>query len=412
MTITSRQKRHSDRSERSVPGRRAFDGRAFLIWLLILFLVAAAAFFGDKLYGWAAVLLILLLPLISHLLARTARGRLKVWLDLPVTSPKKLPFSGTAALTSKSLLPIRRIDLPLTITNDLTGETQTVTLGLTAPAARRTQETFRFTSAHCGQITFAADRVLLYDWFGFWPLSVPVKASRPITILPETFESDVQIRLPHTEPGETDSWYQIKGEEDPTELFALRDYVPGDPVRRMHWKLTAKRDTPIVKDISRPIDQSLLLFWDKRSPNQTGETAKTDNIADDPGAAPDSLAESLVSVALSLAGQNIPFTLGWLDGEGLHYEDVTSEEEVLKAIPLLVRTRPDDSDSLPSEIARVERFSKVLWFTERYPRELEASLPYETTVLLCSEDNDAAGALPVIRFESDEIREVFTVCQL
>ena len=381
--------------------------RAFLIWLLILLLMTAAAFFSDTPYGWAAPLLVLVLPLISHLLSRTAAGKLKVRIDLPATSPKYLSIEGSASLSSRSILTARTAVLPLLITNDLTGETESAELALAAPSGGRSMSLFRFTPAHCGQITFSADRILLYDWFGFWPAVIPLRASRPVTVLPETFESDVQIHLPHTEPGETDSWYQVKGEEDPTELFALRDYTPGDPVRRIHWKLSAKRDTLVVKDISRPIDQSLLVFWDKR-PADKSEEEEAARAAD----VPDSLAESLASVALSIASQNIPFTLGWLDREGLHYADVTGEEDVLKAIPLLVRTRPDKDDSLPAEIERIGRFSKALWFAESYPRDLEGYLPYETTVLLCSEETDAAGSLPVIRFEADEIKEVFTVCQL
>lgn len=37
--------------------------------------------------------------------------------------------------------------------------------------------------------------------------------------------------------------------DDPSETFALREYVPGDRVRSIHWKLTEKTGEVIVRQL-------------------------------------------------------------------------------------------------------------------------------------------------------------------
>ena len=41
--------------------------------------------------------------------------------------------------------------------------------------------------------------------------------------------------------------------DDPSELFALRDYQPGDRMARIHWKLSARKGEWYVKEFSRPV---------------------------------------------------------------------------------------------------------------------------------------------------------------
>ncbi len=49
----------------------------------------------------------------------------------------------------------------------------------------------------------------------------------------------------HFQPGGVNSTWSI-GESD--EFVSLRDYRDGDPIRKIHWASTAKRDKPIVKE--------------------------------------------------------------------------------------------------------------------------------------------------------------------
>ena len=134
--------------------------------------------------------------------------------------------------------------------------------------------------------------------------------------------------------------------DDPSEIFDVRDFVDGDKIQRIHWKLSGKFDRLIVRDPALPITRNVLVFWER-----TGQSGNVKRI--------DAQAETVVSVCRSLADGGIQFTLGWNDTEGnvcvLH--EICGMEDLVGVIPsllraagqrdgvggasLLVQTRPD-----------------------------------------------------------------------
>ena len=54
---------------------------------------------------------------------------------------------------------------------------------------------------------------------------------------------------------------------DYSETFQLREYVPGDSIKQIHWKLSEKLDKLVVREASLPVQKSTLVFWDKYAEN-------------------------------------------------------------------------------------------------------------------------------------------------
>lgn len=46
---------------------------------------------------------------------------------------------------------------------------------------------------------------------------------------------------------------------DASEMFDIRDYVPGDDIRTIHWKLSGKTDELIVRQASAPSHYNIAL---------------------------------------------------------------------------------------------------------------------------------------------------------
>jgi uncharacterized protein (DUF58 family) len=46
------------------------------------------------------------------------------------------------------------------------------------------------------------------------------------------------------------------------EFFAVRDYLPGDPIKRIHWSLFARRDFPVVREYLPSVQHAVVLFLD------------------------------------------------------------------------------------------------------------------------------------------------------
>lgn len=82
------------------------------------------------------------------------------------------------------------------------------------------------------------------------------------------------------------------------EFAELREYVPGDPLRDIHWKTTAKRDELIVTEFAAETDAESVTV-------AAGANAE--------GA--DMMAEATASIVLSLVGDGIPVELSLPRGE-------------------------------------------------------------------------------------------------
>lgn len=81
------------------------------------------------------------------------------------------------------------------------------------------------------------------------------------------------------------------------EFEELREYSPGDPLRDIHWKTTAKRDDLVVKEFAAEAEAEMVTL-------SGGATAGAD----------DAMAEALASVALALVEEGIPVEVSTIRG--------------------------------------------------------------------------------------------------
>ena len=75
---------------------------------------------------------------------------------------------------------------------------------------------------------------------------------------------------------QTEGLMQNRRSSDPSEIFDIRDYVPGDDIRTVHWKLSAKTGSLIVRQASDPshYDAALLPDLGLRQQGETRPTAE------------------------------------------------------------------------------------------------------------------------------------------
>ena len=100
-----------------------------------------------------------------------------------------------------------------------------------------------------GIVQLARTRVLRPDALGLINSMVTLALPQSLLVLPELYDVPA-IELPGTRrhhPGGLQAAQQV-GESQ--EFLQLRDYRPGDPVKRLHWPSTARTGRPIVKETS------------------------------------------------------------------------------------------------------------------------------------------------------------------
>ena len=253
----------------------------------VLCLCVLSVFLTDY-PAYFALMFMLVLPLPSlaagYLLSRTIRTSCVI--D-QTRVEKEEPF--TVRLSCENSLPLlpARLNIELTLHNhtlQLT-ETETLKLNVGRKASIVTQD---LSSPVCGKLSATTGNATVLDPLGLWRFPLPLAERRdprnhrnpqtthnphdpqatqgPNSVLVMPTLASV---LPIIEPklrahrdAENDGTLPVVKGDDPSELFELRDYQPGDKISRVHWKLSDKHDRLIVKEYGRVVSAETLILLD------------------------------------------------------------------------------------------------------------------------------------------------------
>ena len=85
------------------------------------------------------------------------------------------------------------------------------------------------------------------DPFGLVRSFVTLSVRQSFFVLPKRYEAP-SVQLPGTRKHNPGGVSLASSVGDSEEFMSMRDYRPGDPLRKIHWKSWAKTDRPIVKE--------------------------------------------------------------------------------------------------------------------------------------------------------------------
>lgn len=209
-------------------------GRNWAAYLLALGCAALFYSFYMASLSWTVLLAALLLPLFSLLASLPWMVGVRARLRMPGKTVRGGP--AVAELVSAARKPLRlraRVEL-----RDLTGQSRRCrTLRLSAPLTLDT--------AHCTVLALRVKWVRVYDVLGLFWLPVPRPAACQTAVLPAPVWPGEKPALPRA--GEA-APLRPKVGGGLAEEHDVRLYRPGDPVNAIHWKLTAKTDTPMIRE--------------------------------------------------------------------------------------------------------------------------------------------------------------------
>ena len=264
---------------------------ALLLWFF--------AWFGSG-AALALALLLILLPLCTIPVSLYIRRKLEVKVKAAVSLRKGQEGTITVKLDNPTIFAALRVRCDVMVQNQLNrGIMQQSVFTWIGPRKVR-QCPLQVESDYCGRMRVWVPRVVLYDCFGIFGIRCKCNAVAHITVQPDTFEPNVVLVPNPSGSDDSESYSQDRPGADLTETFQLREYVPGDSPRQIHWKLTNKFDKLIVRDPGLPISKNVLVFWER-----TGESQNSGRI--------DAQAEVVISLCRSLVDMGIQFNVGWND---------------------------------------------------------------------------------------------------
>lgn len=183
--------------------------------------------------AWVLLWWLLILPVLSVLLSIPAMKTAR----FSIACPQQVTMGETATvrLQTQCRFPIPAYKCTLRIRHCITGELFTCVPGE------------QLQTAHCGGQEISVESLRLYDYFGLFCKKIKNVESCVLTVEPEQVTLN---KLP--DKSTADGTGRPKRGGGFSEEHDLRHYVPGDELRQIHWKLTAKTGKYVVKE---PLEQ-------------------------------------------------------------------------------------------------------------------------------------------------------------
>ncbi len=171
---------------------------------------------------------------------------------------------------------------------------------------------------NCGEILFQCEKIQIRDVLRLFALNISPFEEMRMVCYPAAM--DVQAEISGSVSGisrEEGMTLNRKG-NDSSEMFDIRDYVPGDDIRSIHWKLSSKTGELILRQASEPSHYDVAILPDFGR-NQWG-TALRDAEGSAAVALGTALAEQLVE-------QGYAFCMIIPTNSGLQVREVRSERQ-------------------------------------------------------------------------------------
>lgn len=107
------------------------------------------------------------------------------------------------------------------------------------------------------------DKIMYYDLLHLFSSSKKCRQSVSVLVLPQIYPVAMEIRSSFRYHGEESGLYYDEEEgNDPSEILEIREYRPGDRMQKIHWKLSQRIDTLMVKEYSEPIGFAVVFLLD------------------------------------------------------------------------------------------------------------------------------------------------------
>ncbi len=362
-----------------------------IAWGIIIICAAILYLFDNGTVTLALLICTVLVPLASIVLLLIFGKKVRVQLETKDDS------AGELRVTKAGHLPLGEVCAIVRCENLRTGQCDQAEIRTPADRSERCVP-LELNKPHAGKHEISLISGTLSDALGLIRCSIQTEGTSGITVYPEVFPIHASLSSSSAVMLESDRYSDRRSGNDPGEVREIREYVPGDPVRNIHWKLSEKTDKLLVKELGMPVTDQLMVLLD---------TSDTD--ADTDYDAMDTVASVFVSLLQTLASEGYEFNAGWNDKDGQPVQrKIRTSAQIIEAADSFLAA-PPGSGSLLSQIeqARTDsRFSHLVITGSRIPDGIDAIAGgAQVTLLLCGWDNAAGEGMNIIGFHKDNYRQ-------
>ena len=320
-------------------------------------MISLVFFFSEPFLFYAGIAMILIAIAVGIGMHQECRG-LEVQLKVGkgVRGGEEIPFEITVQ-TPRSPWFLRCVQMDLAIQNEMFQTTEQTRLIL--PLSGRVNSfTWKETVPLCGEIEVTCSQIRAYDFLRLFCRKIETLELASAVVYPKQRRLQVQLsRAAAGIPKYTGMVQNRKG-SDPSEMFDIRDYTPGDDIRSIHWKLSSKTDNLILRQASDPAYYNTVLL-----PDFGRNQLKQEHAAEQMNAAIGYAA----AFGEELLRQNVGFGFAFPTPQGLKIEEVRSRSAFQQLVALWLSVPVQETSGTGLRYFEMdhleERFTKLILFS-------------------------------------------------
>lgn len=114
----------------------------------------------------------------------------------------------------------------------------------------------------CGSVELSCTQAMAYDVLGLIGISMQKPEKRAICIYPKKVPIQLKKKNSTGSIRDGEQYEKNKKGMDMTDIYDMREYIPGDNIRRVHWKLSSKIDDMVIREGSDTSHYDTMLLLD------------------------------------------------------------------------------------------------------------------------------------------------------
>jgi len=232
-----------------------------VLYAIIIVAALLLVYFEEGRMSYTFLYAVLMMPVLSLIMCRLSLH----YLSITQTTDKGLIIKGEetnfrilATNRSYFITPVLSF---IFIKAHYAIKTNADNIMITMPARSKQGISFGVTSAYRGIYYIGLETVQAKDYLGLITLNRQWKDKVQLVVYPRVIElANVPVSM--NLMTKSYSRHEIR-EEDYSAISDTRPYLPSDSMKRIHWKLSAKKSSLIVKNYENTALNSMIVAWDR-----------------------------------------------------------------------------------------------------------------------------------------------------
>ena len=327
------------------------------IWLAASVAASCAYLFENNPGTLTVLICVSVLPVIG-MLPLLFTPKLQMEFSMCPSAEKDQTVQCKLEISNKRIIPVLGLDVLARCRNVRTGYRQERRIRVSLLPKQTKSVEFALGSPYCGLVRVSLQAESCGDLFGLQRKKTSYAIKKDLTVLPTLFDTQIRFGEQAMALPDSDIYSTEKPGSDPGEIFGIREYIPGDSIRQIHWKLSEKCDKTMVREFGLQVVNDMLVLLETTDAGSPAET--------------DAITEVFASVCQSLANNGVLFQAGWRTSKSdvLRTQMISSPGEFSDLLSRVLRLPPKKDGSVAERFAEQFRqcnFSHVVIVCSRIP---------------------------------------------